>query len=280
MSGAYLVRLSRPRFWLYLAGPVLVGAAWGVGSLDQLAAWRPWALFAFCLLPANVFLYGVNDRFDADIDQVNPKKDDKEARWQGGRGVWASILAALAAGLALTAALPRGAWPWMLGFGALSVAYSAPPVRFKARPFLDSASNGLYVLPGAAAYVTVSGHQPDAWLMAGAWAWTMAMHTFSAIPDIEPDRRAGVRTTATVLGRRGTVGYCLGMWAVAAGLVSLASVPAAAVFAIYPVVLVAIEISGVPLGRAYWAYPWINAAAGAALTIGGLLATGDPGVWL
>jgi len=44
------------------------------------------------------------------------------------------------------------------------------------------------------------GRTPPIAALAGAWLWAMGMHTFSAIPDIEPDRAAGIRTTATLLG--------------------------------------------------------------------------------
>jgi hypothetical protein len=35
------------------------------------------------------------------------------------------------------------------------VEYSAPPLRFKTTPFLDSLSNGLYILPGVVAYAAI-----------------------------------------------------------------------------------------------------------------------------
>jgi len=78
-----LLRLSRPRFWLYLAGPVLVGLSFGADAIADLAAPLSLALVAYFLLPANVFLYGVNDVFDADVDRENPKKDEKEVRYRG-----------------------------------------------------------------------------------------------------------------------------------------------------------------------------------------------------
>jgi 4-hydroxybenzoate polyprenyltransferase len=271
MTLGYLIRLSRPRFWLYLAGPVLVGLAWGAPSLATFTTWRPWALVAYFLVPANVFLYGVNDRFDAAIDETNPKKDGRETAWRDEPVATAAILASLAAGLALALLLDRAAWPWGLGFLVLGAAYSAPPLRFKTTPLLDSVSNGLYILPGVAAYVHVAEARPDLWIVAGAWAWTMAMHTFSAIPDIEPDRRAGIRTTATVLGEPGTLAYCAIVWTTAAGLVGLGEPLASLAFLAYPFLAAGVGLSSIPVEDAYWAFPAINALAGAGLTIGGLL---------
>lgn len=52
----YLAVLSRPRFWLYLAGPVVVGVAAAASALADLFGLEPVALFAYFLVPANVFL--------------------------------------------------------------------------------------------------------------------------------------------------------------------------------------------------------------------------------
>jgi 4-hydroxybenzoate polyprenyltransferase len=266
---AYLFRLSRPRFWLYLAGPVLVGLAWGIPSIETLAEPRPWVLFAYYLVPANVYLYGVNDRFDVDIDQDNPKKHAREARWQSAPSVVAAIAISLALGLALLAWLPVETWPYHLAFLALGAAYSAPPFRFKTTPIADSLSNGLYILPGALAYALVATH-PDPIVLAGTWAWAGAMHTFSAIPDIEPDREAGITTTATLLGERHTLAYCAAMWTLAALLVGTVLPLAGLVLAIYPLLVLAWTIGDVAIDRAYWSYPIVNATAGGLLTVGGL----------
>jgi len=74
-TAGYLLRLSRPRFWLYLAGPVVVGVAYAARTPAELFAPIAVALFAYFLVPANVFLYGVNDVFDADIDVETQKKN-------------------------------------------------------------------------------------------------------------------------------------------------------------------------------------------------------------
>ena len=46
----------------------------------------------------------------------------------------------------------------------------------------------------------------------------MAMHAFSAVPDIESDKKAGIQTVATVLGKRGTVIFCYIAYLLAASL--------------------------------------------------------------
>jgi 4-hydroxybenzoate polyprenyltransferase len=264
-----LLKRSRPRFWLYLAGPVLVGTAFGARSVGELFSPASVGLFLYFLLPANLFLYGINDVFDADVDEENPKKDDREVRYTGDN---------LEAGLAIGGAIP-GVWiavvipdaaPWIIGFLLLGTAYSAPPLRLKTTPPLDSVSNGLYVLPGVAAYAALAGSNPPPEAIAGGWLWTMAMHTFSAIPDIEPDREAGIRTLATVLGRRGTLAYCGGVWLLAAGVFALLDPRAGGLLLLYPALVLGWEIGGVDIDRAYWYYPAINTLVGMVMTLAGL----------
>ncbi|PSQ57248.1 lycopene elongase [Halobacteriales archaeon SW_8_68_21] len=242
----YLLVLSRPRFWLYLAGPVAVGVTYGIDAVSGLFTPVTVALAAYFLVPANVFLYGVNDVFDADIDELNPKKEDREARWRGSRFVVVAVVAAGALGLATLAITPRVAWPYLLGFLVLAVGYSAPPARFKTTPFLDSLSNGLYALPGAAAY------------------------TFSAIPDIEPDRAAGIDTTATLLGEGRTYAYCFAAWTAAAAAFWLVDPRLGSLLGVYPLFVAWVARSSVSVDRAYWWFPALNTVVGTLLSMGGL----------
>ncbi|EJN58431.1 prenyltransferase [Halogranum rubrum] len=266
----YLLKLSRPRFWLYLAGPVVVGVAFAADTVTDLFTLEALALFAYFLLPANVLLYGVNDVFDADVDAANPKKDAKEVRYQGDSTVVAAVALSALLGLATFAVTPAVAWPWLVGFFVLGVEYSAPPLRFKTTPFLDSLSNGLYILPGAAAYAAVSGTNPPIAAVVGGWLWTMGMHTFSAIPDIEPDRAAGIETTATYLGETRTYWYCALVWLLAALAFGTLDLRLGALMVAYPIAVFAITRSGVDVERAYWWYPALNTVVGMVLTLGGL----------
>ena len=266
----YLLVLSRPRFWLYLAGPVAVGVTYGISDVSELFTPVTIGLAAYFLVPANVYLYGVNDVFDADIDEVNPKKSDREERWHGDRFVLAAVSLSAVAGLVTFAVTPTVAWPYLGGFFLLAAGYSAPPVRFKTTPLLDSVSNGLYILPGAAAYATVAGTHPPLFAFIGAWLWTMGMHTFSAIPDIEPDREAGIRTTATLLGAGRTYGYCGVVWAAAALSFAVVDVRLGALLGVYPVFVSWVAVSSVDVSRAYWWFPAVNTVVGTLLAMGGL----------
>jgi len=268
----YLFWLSRPRFWLYLAGPLVVGVVYGASTTGEFFSPVTVALLLYFLVPANLFLYGVNDVFDRDIDEVNPKKADegREVRFNGSRAVTLTVAVVALVGLAFVPFLSTPALVAFAGFYLLGYAYSAPPVRFKTTPFLDSLSNGLYILPGVVGYATLTGSFPPALAIAAGWAWTMGMHTFSAIPDIEPDTAAGIRTTATVLGERRTLVYCAGCWLVAALLFALVHPALGALLAVYPAFVAGIVLLSVDIDRAYWWFPVLNTVVGAILTMGGI----------
>ncbi len=270
----YLFWLSRPRFWLYLAGPVVVADVYAAETAAQFFEPLAVALFAYFLIPANIFLYGVNDIFDADADELNPKKaaDGREVRYGDHRGwhVVAPVVSAAALAVVFVPLLPAGALLALAGFLVLGAAYSVPPLRLKTTPLLDSVSNGLYILPGVVAYTAMAGSYPPVAAVAGGWVWAMGMHTFSAIPDIEPDRQAGIRTTATLFGEFRTLAYCAGCWLVAAVLMGLVHPALAAVFAVYPVFVAGVVAFDVDIDRAYWWFPVLNTVAGAVLTMLGI----------
>lgn len=266
----YIFKLSRPRFWLYLGGPALLGVVMGATSVEGLLTQENFLLFLYFLIPANIMLYGVNDYFDRDIDEENPKKGEKEEEYRGSLFTDSVIGLSTALSVPVALLLPQKALPVMIFFILLSVAYSAPPFRFKARPFLDSVSNGLYILPFVLTYIYSTKSFPPILTVAGGWAWTMAMHTFSAIPDIEPDRKAGIETTATYLGRKKTYIYCSLVWAVSGLLVAVWNIYAGLLILIYPLLCTGFYLSDLSDSEAYWYYPYINAFIGMILTMAGL----------
>lgn len=250
---------------MYLLGPFMLALA--ASSL------RPpievWLLGLYLTLPANLLIYGVNDLFDAETDKLNPKKATYEhlLRPAERRGLTRTILILNLPFLALVPFLPH-AWPWLLVFVVTGVGYSMPPLRAKGRPILDSAFNLLYVAPGFAAYAAVSGQQPPVTVVVAALLWCMAMHAYSAVPDIAADQTAGVPTVATLLGPRRTLVGCGIAYAVAAAL----AFPFVGAFALVGGALY-LAMIGLSLGSRssarlfllYRCFPILNTAVGAAL---------------
>lgn len=264
----YLFKLSRPRFWFYLAGPVLVGLVYAAETPAQLLTPFNLVLFLYFLLPANLFLYGVNDYFDAEIDAQNPKKEDKEVRYTDDALVAGLVVASGAAGLGFVPFLSTPALVALAAFYFFSVEYSAPPLRFKTTPFADSFSNGLYIVPGVVGFLVLAPADALPPLaVVGAWLWAMGMHTFSAVPDIEPDRTAGIATTATFLGESRTLGYCAVVWAASAAVFATVSPSFAALLLVYPALALGVAYADTDVDRAYWYFPLLNTGVGAVVTL-------------
>lgn len=206
----FLVRVSRPRFWLYIFGPYLIGLVAGATFRSDLLSPAIAAFAVFFLLPANLLIYGVNDIFDFETDKLNPKKQEYETLVKPDDR-WPLILAILFLNIPFIAGaffLNSIAIVAAVCFLFFSIFYSAWPIRAKAIPVIDSMFNILYVFPGIFGYALISGEFPPVLAVVSAFLWTMAMHAYSAIPDIAADREAGVETVATFIGPNGTIIFC------------------------------------------------------------------------
>lgn len=275
----YIFKMSRPRFWFYLAGPVVVGVSYGASEVSGFFTPTTILFFLYFLIPANIYLYGVNDLFDKEIDKLNPKKseDGPEVVYKDSVLIKAVIFISGIASLLLVPLSPPVSIGCILLFLILGFSYSAKGIRFKARPILDSISNGMYILPGLAIYVALSGSLPPILIVAGAWIWSMSMHTFSAIPDIDSDREGGIRTTATYLGKRNTLIYCGVLWFVSSAMFALVHLYFLVIL-VYPIILAYVSQRSYDISTVYWWYPYINVAVGCLLSLGGIYSTiyGDP----
>lgn len=271
-----LLAASRPRFWLYLLGPALVGIAASAQPAAHAMDPRIIALLLVWTLPANLFLYGVNDLMDADTDEFNEKKDSYEQRLRASHRPRLRAAVCLSAAMILAAALLTDSAAARLAvvlFVVLGFTYSAPPTRWKARPALDSLSNVLYIMPGIA-LAAACGVRIEPAAVLGAWAWSSAMHLFSAIPDIQADARAHLRTTAVVLGARRSLACCAVLWGMAACAAFWIAGPhvvplAAAAYALLPLALLRSGEGAV--FAVYRRMPLLNAVAGAVLFFTALL---------
>jgi 4-hydroxybenzoate polyprenyltransferase len=277
-----LLRTSRPRFWPYVAGPYLLAVTPLLLSSPTtlqrsfVLAWGIWLLF-----PGNLFLYGINDLHDEATDALNAKKDGYEARVTNATrrtislGVYGSILLGLfLASLTIVAFPAHRLWiiAGNVGFLLLGGQYSAPPLRLKARPGLDSLSNALYIFPVFLAWGLSQPSTTFPWILffAGT-SWCAAMHAFSAVPDIRADREAGLRTIATELGASGTILLCAALYALAAGLASAWLGAATLVVAsMYVGLMLCAWIARhreQDLFLVYRLFPWVNMAVGFGLWV-------------
>ena len=216
-----LLSISRPRFWIYVLGPFLIGmiAAGDPRLWTASTALLMLLLFVFFTFPSNLLIYGVNDIFDYETDKLNPKKQDYEGLIvpHEQKKLWKIIALWNIPFLFLVLLLPGMAWIAFLVFVFTSLFYSATPIRAKAKPPLDIIfSSTIYISPAVIAFFA-TGNQDISWLaILGGFLWASAMQTYSAVPDIKADTDGGVATLATVLGQKAALWFCFLAYAAAA----------------------------------------------------------------
>ncbi|WP_181309586.1 prenyltransferase [Nocardioides campestrisoli] len=215
-----LLASSRPLSWVNTAFPFGAAYLLAGGSLD--AAF--WVGVAYFLVPYNLLMYGVNDVFDYESDLRNPRKGGVEGVVLD-RGLHRATL--WAAGLSnvpfLVALLLWGSPTSALVLGVsvfAVVAYSAPRLRFKERPFLDSLTSSThFVSPAAFGLALAAARGAEVSLdrtalaaLAGFFAWGVASHAFGAVQDVTADRAGGIGSIGTVMGARTTTWFALGAY--------------------------------------------------------------------
>lgn len=219
-----IVRASRPVSWINTAFPFAAGYIMVERQVDALLIVGT----LFFLIPYNLLMYGVNDVFDYESDLLNPRKGgiegdvvrDRERARRVHRGIIAASVVTVTPMMAwlIVSGTPQSAVVLALVVFAV-VAYSAPVLRFKERPFLDSFTSAvhfagplIYALVLTEAGLTGRGVWP---IWVAFLAWGMASHAFGAVQDVRADREGGIASIGTVMGARVTTWFALAMYAVA-----------------------------------------------------------------
>jgi len=273
---ARLSHISRPVLWVNTLGPAVVGV-WLTGDLWR---WEAAAFLLWATLPFNLLIYGTNDIFDQDTDARSARKGGLE-----GARIVASETRTIIVAIVVTnlpflvyflVAAPIAALLWMAAYIIVFVFYSAPPVRFKARPVLDSLSNAAYALP--LVFVPLALGEQPVWAAAlGLMAWSVAKHAFDAVQDIDDDRAVGITTTAVWLGARGTLVWSAVWWALSTVGFALVNLPVAIVNALIAGWLLASLARDAtpggarPLYRYSIAFPYAAGSVAGAQLVAGIL---------
>lgn len=266
-----LLKVSRPRFWMYFIGTYLIGIGAATNFNEALSQnfnifW--WLLFF--TLPANLFVYGVNDVSDEDTDAFNNKKGTYEAKVQSSEKkiiLWSGIVS-MVVFLPMFFSITSSELIALVIFIIFGFIYSLPPIRLKARPYIDSLSNGvLYTMPGIIGFYAAGG-QEIYWLpyLAGA-LWASIMHLYSAIPDIEADTKANIKTTATILGAKKSLILCFTGYFLIGVMIFVAGFKVMSLLAIPYLVLIGLSIKAFKKSSSvftiYKAYPYVTYIVGA-----------------
>lgn len=269
----YLIQISRPRFWMYVFGPALIGLLINIKEPTQLFQPTNLIHLLYFLYPANLLIYGINDICDGDTDKFNDKKGKYEV--QHTSSLTKKVLLAIALTnipflIYLSFQNTAQYTVAMLAFLFFSIQYSAKPIRAKAKPILDGVFNVLYILPALTSLflAQTSISQVQIILLLAATFWCMSMHAFSAIPDIEADTKAGLTTTAVLFQTKGTLIYC-GLLYFSTFLITLIHTnPLIALpLAIYPIITAITYKYPQKTFKIYKYFPYINTLTGFMITI-------------
>lgn len=192
--------------------------------------WEILPILIWVTFPFNLLIYGINDIFDQETDNINARKGSYEGAHiypNEVRPIWIGVILTNVPFLVYFAVtLPWQAVAWMVAYSLFFTFYSAPPLRFKARPYLDSFSNTDYAFP--LAFVPLAlGHEPLWLAVIGLMAWSIAKHAYDAIQDIPQDSDTGITTTAVHLGVRGTLVWSGVWWLVSTIFFALVNIPLA-----------------------------------------------------
>lgn len=233
--------------WAFSRPHTVVGTALSVAGLWAIAVAEggtalagPLVLAWAACLTANVYIVGLNQLTDLDIDRINKPELPLPAGLLTLAGARRIVVACLVASLVL-------AWlagPWLLAAVALSdaigTAYSLPPVRLKR--FAGWAAACIFVVRGVVVNVLIFVHFLEvlagrAAVPASVWVLTgfvvvvaLVIAWLKDVPDMEGDRAFGIRTLSLRLGPRRVFALGVGVLAaayaamMAAGLVGVPGV--------------------------------------------------------
>ena len=207
----WAIQISRPLLWLNTSMPFLWALARGRRRFRPLDL----AFLAFFTFPYNYYLHAVNDLFDFETDQRNPRKGGVEGALAPKEELRlhaiASTLLMVPFVLLSAVKLPWRATMSLLALLGLSMAYNAPPLRLKGRPVADSLTNVLYAIPlqvGMHAMGSTKAVDDPVRVFA---TWGIAAHALTTITDIAEDAAAGVVTIGVKLGKGATASFA-GAW--------------------------------------------------------------------
>ena len=225
---AQIVLSSRPISWINTAFPF--AAAYLLSTREIDATFVIGTLYF--LIPYNLAMYGINDVFDYASDLANPRKGGIEGALLSPRIHRATLWAAAATNVPflvyLFAVGTPASWLWLAVSVFAVLAYSAPVLRFKERPFLDSVTSSTHFVSPALVGLSLAGAPVTTTavlVLVAFFLWGMAAHAFGAVQDIGPDREGGISSIATVIGARATVRLSLVLWAIAGGAMLLTPWP-------------------------------------------------------
>ncbi|OKH16975.1 homogentisate phytyltransferase [[Limnothrix rosea] IAM M-220] len=245
---------SRPKpfwrsLWQFSRPHTIIGTSLSVWALaflanspEQLFGLYGWFVLTawIACLGGNVFIVGLNQLTDIDIDKINKPHLPVAAGEFSAKTGWLIVL--LSGAIALLLSIFSGLWLTVTVVSSLAIGtmYSLPPVRLKRFPLL--AAMCIFTVRGVVVNLGLFAHfrdissqsvviTPTVWLLtAFIIVFTVAIAIFKDVPDMEGDQQYRIKTFTLLLGKRkifnlslGIIGACYlgmiaGVWLLATSL--------------------------------------------------------------
>ena len=195
-----IVKISRFVGWIIAPLVFIIGHVYSRGPVSCLSVFQCVTLS----FPFSVLLFGTNDLYDEASDRLNPRKEPYLDKNFAGLIYRVSALTVLS--LLLSSLLTLNYFNMLGTVSTLffSYFYSAKPLRFKERPFLDSFTNGIIFFSVFSMGYSFGGGLSDIPLKIYYVALcVMGIHAFGAALDYDADSKTGQKTIAVYIGKRG-----------------------------------------------------------------------------
>lgn len=203
--------------WIFLTRPIVLIPSWAfliagylrgaerTGTAAELGSPFISAFLLLTLLLAGSYI--VNQIFDRETDRENGKLFLLAEEHIPLRGAWIEAGLLTLVPLLLAIVLFPTHLPYLLASALIGILYSVDPVRLKGKPFLDLIANaagygGIAFLYGYSLAAPVGAAELISTIPYMLLVAAVFLHT--AVVDRPGDEKAGLKTSATVLGDRGS----------------------------------------------------------------------------
>jgi len=202
----FYLKVSRPGLWFATVWLYLLPTSQNEILLSSFDFW--YGFFYVCF-PLNFLVYGWNDSVDFETDKLNPRKD---SFWFGAKGskeelqnLWKPML--IVHLIFMPYLIYLGSYPMViiiLLFLLINGLYNMKENGIRSKPPFELLCQiGYLLVVPLSMLVNDTGMIP--WqTFVYLFLFSMQSHLIGEVMDIEPDRKSGRKTTATILGMQKT----------------------------------------------------------------------------
>lgn len=201
----FWLKVSRPGLWFATIWLYLLPTS----QMDVMSSFSFWLGLIYVSFPLNFLVYGWNDLVDQETDALNPRKD---TYWFGARGSKDELsklpmVIIIVQALFMIPLIYLEGLPMLLLFAGLILInwlYNLKNHGLRSRPPFELLCQLGYLL--VAPFSILMNDSPNLPVLTFIYLFLFAMqsHLIGEVMDIEPDRKSGRKTTATILGMRKT----------------------------------------------------------------------------